>query len=284
MSVKVTYTGSSGKTYDLKVKGKLRIKEANFHNYTWSMDSTGRKYGVKVDTFRREPIKYKAIIVFDGTYSENKELIESLHADFERDILTKTPGALTWGDYTIGTYAYESSTYPDEKFGTINEVTFFCPYPFWSREQMFTITPITEVGALETDKQYDPSYGYDYSYHVVQGTSKTIFIDHYAPCDFRAVLHGPQENLNITIGNVNLRVAHSIPDGGYMVVDTREGLKPEKHCYLDVGGVETNCFNYRNPLYTLLEKVEPGNVIVTYNRSTQLDLTIYRERSEPIWS
>ena len=92
MNVKVTYTGSSGNTYDLKVKERLRLKKANFHKYSWAMDTTKQQYGVTVDAFRRDPITYDASLIFTGSYEENKELLEALHADFERDIFL--PGAI----------------------------------------------------------------------------------------------------------------------------------------------------------------------------------------------
>ena len=150
-------------------------------------------------------------------------------------------------------------------------------------EQSYSIAAVEQTVRLETDKTYNTRYGYPYSYMAAYNTSKQIYIDHYAPCDFRIVLHGPQDNLNVTIGNVHLLVNHAIPETGYMVVDTRQDIPADKHCYLVAGGAETNCFNYRNPTTTLLEKVEPGRVKVTYNRRSRLDLTIYRERSEPAW-
>lgn len=282
----VTYISSNGKEYPLTMSMRMRLKDANFHTYAWMADATARRYGDRIDTWRKEAAKYSASIAFRGTHAQRRTKIDDFHSSIERDCFYNSPGKLIWGDWYIHCFIVSSSTYPADfdMVTTVNDVEIYCPYPFWIAEQSISIGKIEQTTPLSTDKNYNPQYGYPYSYRVAHGTSKTVYIDHYAPCDFRAVLYGPQDNLNITIGNVHLLVNHAIPVGGYMVIDTRQDVPADKHCYLVAGGAETNCFNYRNPTTTLLDKVEPGTATVTYNRQTKLDLTIYRERSEPAWT
>ena len=89
--------------------------------------------------------------------------------------------------------------------------------------------------------------------------------------------------MNVQIGNVHMIVVHTIPINGYMVVDTRDFISADKHCYIVSDGVETNCFNDRDPASPLLAKIDPGMHAVRYARDTRLELTIFRERSEPVW-
>ena len=281
----VIYTSSDGRQFDLTSSMSMRLKEAKFHSFSWSAETTKKRYGETVDRWKKEPWKQPAKILFKGSKRERKILMDRFHTAIERDMFYNTPGRLTWGDWYINCFFVSSDTYPadDNDTMTYNDVEIYAPKPLWISEQSIHVEPVSEIILQETDKQYDPSYGYDYSYMSVSDTSKRIYIDHYAPCDFRAVLHGPQDNVNVTIGNVSLHVTHAIPAGGYIVIDTREEIDADKHCYLVTEGVEINCFNDRDPECTLLEKVEPGSVTVTYNRNSVHDLTIYRERSEPTW-
>lgn len=281
----VTYTSSDGKSYPLMVSFSMRLKTANFHSFAWKPEATSRRYGERVSLWGKEAAKYPASIVFRGTHAQRRAMLDEFHSSIERDVFYNSPGRLTWGGWYIDCFVSSSETYPSENdlTSTINDLEIYCPTSFWVSEQDYSIAPISSHALRSTDKQYNLQYGYTYSYQVAQNTSRQIFINHYAPCDFRVVLYGSQDNLNVTIGNVHLLVNHTIPADGYMVVDTRQDIPAYKHCYLVVNGVETNCFNFRDPTATLLEKVEPGSVMVTYNRRSQLDLTIYRERSEPAW-
>lgn len=282
----VIYTSSCGKKFDFTASMSMRVKEANFHNFSWKSDVTAKRFGERVDSWQKDAAKYTASILFRGSKLFRMTQLDAFHTEIERDMFYNTAGTLLIDGWYIPCFIQSSSTYPADENDTetYNDVEIYCPSPLWIAEQSITVYPIEETTPLESDKQYNLSYGYNYSYQVVQGTSKAIYIDHYAPCDFRAVLYGPQDNVNVTIGNVSLLVAHEIPTGGYMVIDTRESVDADKHCYLYAGGTETNCFNDRNPETPLLEKVEPGTVVVTFNRQSQLDLTIYRERSEPTWN
>ena len=282
MNVKVTYTGSSGNTYDLKVKERLRLKQANFHKYSWAMDTTKQQYGVTVDTFRRDPITYDASLIFTGSYRENKELLEALHADFERDILTNKPGRLTWGDYSIGTFATSSSTYPIDNEETQNDVSFYCPYPFWTQEKTIAIYKYTPT-VLETDKQYD--YQYDYSYASSQDRVVHFDTGHYAESDFRMVAYGPFSELSVEINDDVKRIAYAVSAGEYMVIDSRRNGQYKGEAYVvKLNGSIVNVFDYRAPGYQLFKKVAAGIIDIDYSRSFGIDFTVFLERSEPIWT
>ena len=282
----VVYTSSNGKTFELTASMRMRLKDARFHTFAWQAEMTEKRFGSRVDKWKKESAVYPASFVFRGSAQERRQMLDAFHTAIERDMFYNSPGRLTWGDWYISCFIQSSETYPSEgsDTDTINDVEILCPSSLWISEQTIHIGPTNQIILRDTDKRYDPSYGYPYSYQANSGLSKMICIDHYAPCDFRAVLHGPQANVNITIGNVSLQVSHAIPESGYMVIDTREEIPADKHCYLVAGGVETNCFNDRNPECTLLDRVEPGNITVTYNRHSELDLTIYRRRGEPTWN
>ena len=282
MNVKVTYTGSSGNTYDLKVKERLRLKKANFHKYSWAMDTTKQQYGVTVDAFRRDSITYDASLIFTGSYEENKELLEALHADFERDILTEKPGILTWGDCSIRTFVTASSTYPNDKDDTQNDVSFFCPEPFWLQEKSITILPYTPT-VLDTDKQY--SYQYPYSYASSQDRVVHFNTGHYAESDFKMIAYGPFSELNVEINDDLKRVVYAVSAGEYMVVDSRMNGQYKGQAYVvKADGTVVNVFDYRAPGYQLFKKASSGIINIDYSRTHGIDFTVFLKRSEPIWS
>lgn len=279
----ITYTSSDGSVYNLTASMRMRLKEAGFHSFQWEAETSERTYGERVDTWKKKSATYTVSVWFSGTLSKRKEQLNAFHASIEKDLVYNTPGRLSWGESYISCFIRSSNVYPHEKYGnvTVNDLEIYCPSPMWIREQSIIIDPV-QVTPSATDINYNPSYGYPYSYPLDSGNA-TIQINHYAPCDFRAVLHGPSNGMNVQIGNIHLIVFRTIPTNGSMVVDTRGYLPADKHCYLAFGGMEINCFNDRDPASQLLTKIDPGTHLVRYARETRLELTIFRERSEPEW-
>ena len=283
----ITYTSSDGTEFDLMADMSFRLKKAQFHNFEFQPDVTALQFGERVERWRQGAATYAAQILFKGPRSARMAALDTFHKAIERDIICKSPGILTWGNSYISAYIRSSGTYPGESNDTetYNDVEIYCPSPAWITEQRIIIEPIEQQQSLrETDIQYAPSYGYDYSYMKFQDTSKNIYVDHFVPCDFKAALYGPVAAVDISMGNLSLKVNHAVPAGGRMVIDTRETVEADRHCYLEVNGQMRNCFNDRDPESTLLGKIEPGFNKVVYGRTTRLELTIYRERSEPGWT
>lgn len=285
MSVEITYRGSSGNVYNLQADRLLRIKTANFHNYTWTASVTKQQYGATVNQFQREPITYAASLMFMGSYETNKELIEALHDDFDNDIQSMKPGTLTWGDYSIQTFVIASSTYPKDAW-TQNDVKFYCPYPFWVREKTISIYSYDPT-ILSTDKQYDSAnsrYGYTYSYVGAQTRIVHIKENNKTPCDFRIVAYGPLTSVNVTINGGTHRVDYTVNDGDYMVIDSRRNGRYKGQAYVMSGTTKTDVFDYRDPQYELFARVPGGDITIDYSRTYGVDITFFFERSEPKWT
>ena len=282
-TVNVFYTSSSGNTYDLKAKGLVRLKTANFHKYEWSVDATQHQYGVAIDRFRREPAAYTAELVFESGRLENKDLIERLHADFERDILSNSPGTLTWGDYSIETFAISSSTEPGEREPEAkNTVKFYCPSPFWTKEIKTSIYPY-----MRTPRQTDKSYSYQYGYSYAETLDARALVDtkHYAESDFRMVAYGPFDCLNVRISGNVYRVDYAVNAGEIMVIDSRKnGVYKGQAYVLQLDGRKVDVFDHRSPLYQLFKKLPAGLLVIDYERTYGIDLSVFLERSEPVWS
>lgn len=279
--VNVQYIASSGNIYNLKTDGELKIKNANFHNYDWTPDVVQNRFGTSVSRFTREAITYAVTLYFYGSYAMCKSHIEAMHADFERDKINLSPGRLVWGDCYIDCYATSSSTYPgDGNAWVVNEVEFYCPYPFWIQEQSISIQPIGASPVGDREKKYN--YQYYYAYGANQ-TSTTVNLDYYSDCDFRMVAYGSFSALYVTISGNVYNVQYPAAAAEYMVIDSRQNGIYKGQAYL-VGnnGAITNVFDYRNPEYSLYEKIPAGTITIDYPRTYGLDITFFMERSEPI--
>lgn len=281
MSVNITYIASSGNEYNLKAENELRIKEANFHNYEWEIEASENRFGVSIDRFAKAPVIYPVTLMFMGTYDQNRANIEALHSDFERDILTQSPGRLVWGKCYIECYARGSSTYPDENnVWTRNEVEFYCPYPFWIQESFISIPALGQVPLTQGEKKY--SYQYDYAY-APGGNDVYVDLGFYGASDFRLVAYGPFGSLFVTMGGNVYNVAYSADPGDAIVIDTRRhGVQKGEVYHVNPIGDKTNLFDYRNPLYPLFASIPAGPFQISYSRDYGIDLTLYHERSEPI--
>lgn len=281
MSVDVVYKSSTGNSYNLKLKNQLKIKTANFHKYAWKADTTSRRYGNAVNRWEKDAITYPVTLIFFGNHDDRAANIEDLHADFERDIITSSPGLLVWGDCYIECYAVSSSTYPHENgIWTCNDVEFYCPYPFWIQEKTVSISEIADIPVSETDKQYP--YQYSYSYSIGSGVPAQV-LDYYAAMDFRMIAKGSFSDLYVTINGHPYNINYSCNSNETMVIDTRtSGIYKGQAYVVDAEGNKINVFDYRNPLYSIFQKVEGEYITIQYPRTYDLEITFFMERSEPI--
>ena len=67
-----------------------------------------------------------------------------------------------------------------------------------------------------------------------------------------------------------------------MVIDTRDTTPMNRRAYvMNENGTIVNVFDYRDPTSLLFEKIPNGSVVLNYDRTFGIDLTIFQERSAP---
>ena len=279
--IKVIYEASSGKRYDLKAD-PIKIKSANFHNYAWTKEVVSMRYGERVQRFSKDAQEYETTLYLRGNQTQVKKTLYDLHNDFEADIIKQTPGKLWWHNSYIPCYVVASSTYPHENdVWTCNEVTIYCPSPFWIEERNFSFYPIEDQTSYPY-LDFNVDFPLDFSYKP--RAVLPIETGHYAPSSFRMVIHGPCVNPSVNIGGNVYNVNVSVPSGGYLVIDSRQDTPLGWQVYMrNASGQASNVFDNRNPNYQILERIPGGTVDLTYPRTYGIDLTLYLERSEPSW-
>lgn len=250
----LTYTSSNGTVFNLLSWDGLKTEKADFHKYKWKTTSIKKQFGEIPERFTKDAQSYKCTFLFRGSYASRKAKIESFHFCTEYDIVNMTPGRLQWGSDYIECYIVESDTQPRKngQLYTENQVTIYCPNPFWIEEQTLNINPINGAAVgRESDKKYKDNYPYSYSYPI-SPTAQFMDIDHYAPSNFKLIAYGPTNEVNVTIAGHVYRVAHSLTSHQYMVIDSRDTTKADKRCYMvNEAGVETNLFCFTFPIFRL---------------------------------
>lgn len=282
----VTYTSSRGTVFNLLDFDSAKLYKADFHNYSWGKEVVKRQFGEIVNRFTKSAQAYKCTFRFKGAPSVRRTQIEAFHWETEYDICHMEAGTLTWGDTYIKCYMISSDTMPLDNGQTYteNEVTMYCPYPFWIEEQTVEIYPSTESEDDDTAKGYTATkYGYTYSYC---GASTVVYIDteHYNESDFKMILYGPASEVQWTIDGNVYAVDYALRSNQYMVIDSRQDTPADEQCYVvSENGTKTNVFDYRDPTGgELFKKVPSGEFILNYPRTYGLQLTIFKERSEPL--
>lgn len=163
-----------------------------------------------------------------------------------------------------------------------NDITILCPYPFWIEEESFTIEAV-EQEVEGTGKEYP--YEYPYTYGRSASGRTVLNTEHYAPSNFRLTAYGPTASVYVTIAGHVYNVDYPVAEGERLVIDSRETRPTTRRVYIiHADGSEGNVFNYRSQASSVFEKIPSGRVNVDYTRAYKLALTLFKERSEPVWN
>lgn len=274
----VKYINSRNMEIDL-LSFPTRVKDVNFHQYTWGYDGSDQQYGANITKFTKDPIQYEATVIFRGTVDRRKEKLNNFTETTEVDIINRTPGKLICGDYYIQAYAISSSTAPyDGADWTQKDVTFLCPYPFWIREEKRSFTPLKITG--DTDDNFlDYEYDYLYDYTAPTAGNAIWMVDHYAPCEFLMTIFGEASEPRIFVNGHPYQIYTTLMPNEYLQIDSRKNTVMK----FMANGTRQDLYDMRAKLQTVFEPITPGNIAVNWPGSFGFDLTLFCERSEPRW-
>ena len=273
--VNLRYVASSGRTYNLRSETLRTEAGANFHEWKWDADTVKLRFGERVSAFSRPAAVYEATLTLFGTSREKLAQLEALHDDFELDVRNLTPGRLCWNDYYIECYATESSTKPNEnKILVDNTVAFFCPHPFWVKEETRSFLPHSS----EPSEQF-LDYPYDYDYDYYSGGAGSSIWDTEFPfkTDFRLVIYGPAVDPRILINDHVYQIFDTLGASEHVVIDSKLGTIVKTAS----NGQKVNAFDLRNKEESVFEQLPPGKLLINWSGTFGFDLTLYEERSEP---
>lgn len=277
MSMILKYESSNGSTYDLKVK-PIRTRSANFHDYSWEPQIVQQQYGERVTRFDKTSATYTAILDISGSEADRRATLNDLHAAFDADVFAMKPGRIIHGDYYVQCFITYSSTYYDNPW-TQNEITIYCPYPFWVKENLFEFLPEEDTPGANNFLDYDYDFEYDYNSGL---TGQALVSNPGAgAANYKAIFYGPCADPYLFLDGVMIGVNTLLLTGEYLVIDSRD------HTVYKVAnnGTKTNCYNDRVKTgVSIFEKIAPGDHFAVWPGTYGFDIIVFEERSEPLWS
>lgn len=273
MRVPITYIASSGRKYNLISNGILH-KSANYHAWEYKIQGTKLQYGTRVADFSKDAAVYDTELILTGSELKRRAIINALHDDFESDIRKKKTGRIIWGDYYIDCFINFSDTQPTEYLTqTLNKIQIYAPYPFWVQDFKVKLFPAEETQSTFLDFPFD--FMFDFTAPVIG--EAMVKSDFPFDSEFEMVIFGPAVNPRVTINGYSYVLYATIPQGAYVVIDSR------KHTIMqfNTDGTKSNIFNLRNKTDSIFKKIPGGNLNISWDASFGVNITIYRERSEP---
>lgn len=278
----IRFISSQGKVFNLLSFESAKLEKANFHKVKWIPDAVTKQYGTVVNRFTKEPQIFDCTFKFRGSPAHRKELIDRLVFTTEYDISHMRLGRIYWNTQYIDCYFAVTDTHPD---GYETEVVgqFYCPYPFWVEEQFIQIRPSEGASGEmpENVKGYKPYYPYEYAYPWAKSAT-AISVDSALDSNFKAIIYGPTNLVKFSIQSHVYEVDYSLRVGQIMVIDSRDTTPVNERCYvINEDNTRTNVFDYRSTSSSLFEKIPSGAVVLNYERTYGIDLTIFQERSAP---
>ena len=273
MRVQITYIASSGHTYNLIANG-IRHAKANYHTWAYKVQGTKLQYGTRVGDFAKDPAIYETELILEGGERQRQAIVDALHDDFEADLRNRKAGRIIWGSYYIDCFVIESNTAPtDIPTRTLNKIKIYAPYPYWVQDYNIELLPSEETESEFLD--FPINFPFDFTAPTIGET--TIKSDFPFDSEFEMVIFGPAVNPRVTINYYSYVLYTTIPDGAYVVIDSRKKTVMQ----FNTDGTQSNIFNLRNKTDSIFQKIPGGNLKITWDATFGVNITIHRERSEP---
>jgi hypothetical protein len=284
--MKIRYENHNGEVLKLS-EGNYILDPSGIFDYEWQYQSTNLGgHGGRISKFYRDLVEKDITLyvrgdtrrAFDGNLRDFFDVVEA-------DVLETAPGRLVLdtGEYMICYLVASKKTFCSGVFTMISGARIVTEKPFWCRDVAYRYDP-NRIDTEDQSGYVDPylDYKFDYKYDYKRGTNiQTIhndFIEGTQGNDFEMTIYGFVDQPLIMIGNNSYRVHTTIYPTERMVINSRnrtvKRYKPD--------GEIVDLFNFRDKTHSVFSKIAPGVGVVSSNAA--FDLTVYQERSEPLWN
>ena len=247
------------------------LNENKVRDYKWSYNNLYDK----IVNFKKGITTYQIPITI---YSSTKQDIANLmYETFEKDVLSQKPGKLWCGDYYMTGYIIGEAS-GDFVYNKVIKLTltFITDEPYWIKENPFLFrlnnSAISEDGL---------GYPYDYPYDFLSPISVQNFDNQsFTDANFVMTIYGYVENPAVTVGGHTYKVNTVVNANEFLTIDSRN----KTVIRTTNRGVQVNEFANRDvDAGYIFERIPAGQNSVTMSSEFNLDITIYEERSEPLW-
>lgn len=254
------------------------ISTSTIHDFEWKPTVYERpvRDGGKITRVRRPSIAKQIVLdVFADTPAEYNDAMNYL-ADFvEYDNAHGASGKLIVnGQYCrcrlIGKY---NDIRRDNPLHTLVTLIVQVEEPMWITEKRFSYVPVTSnvgTGAKRYPYSYNYSYAPSESIFRVNNTSESS-------SKMKITFYGPVTNPQIRFADNVIGLNLYLAAGEYAVIDqlTRTISK------IGADGTATNCFNARQKSGDCFMPLPSGSTSIISTGA--VDVTVYEQRSEPLW-
>jgi hypothetical protein len=269
------YENSNGQTVNLYGDGVLCDPTPLFK---WEYEAS--TYNSKIYKLSQSLTTYK----LDATAYE-KSARNSLFNIPVIDRENLKPGKLWFDDwYMIGYLTASESSgflrYLNVKDKAKYKLTFTTDDPVWHRDadMQYFVLEATEGADLDYSHDFEYDYGFMGSYRVENESN--------FDCDILIRAFGKCDSVSIGVGENIYSVDITVPDGGYLEIDTYNKTVE----LVEVSGVRTDVFSSIGGTYQqdsgsyIFQKVKPGINNISWDGSFNFDVTLKERRAEPRWS
>ncbi len=280
--MRLEYVNSKGETLDL-TSYPYNLQDEPLYDFAWSSDltSSGTKKSIVNRFLRTSKELQMDLVIHADTQAQFQTLLDHFFRVTEYDVINKTPGRLVLkdsGEY-ISCYVVSSgNTMWQSGIRTnVKKISFLFTYPFWITEETKSFYKTEREEGEETFLDYP--YPYPYDYLPETGGIIRWSVDHYTSSEFLMTIFGYVENPKVVVNDYEYQIMTTLESNEYLQIDSRNNTV-EKFL---ANGVVLNVFDLRNKANSIFEPIPSGNLMVTWNGSFGFDITLFLERSEPVW-
>lgn len=283
--MKFKYINGRGEVLDLSEFPYL-FQSGDLVNYSWKYDTSNNR----ITNVRREAGEraFKVGLIPDWSlpYTEKraalKEAAENLFNIIEYDVINNTDGRIvtdTGCFFPCRIIVSDKSDWEKPTAYMFYDLTAVSGKNSWITEQNFSFYP-SETATENADAEFlDYNFDYNYNYTRQKSGISSINISHIATSDFKLTIFGPCNNPRILIAGHPYEVFTSLSEGEYLIVDSINNTVIK---YLS-NGTQESMYDLRGKNKTVFEQIPPGYSTVSWDGTFGFDLTVYIERSEPLW-
>ena len=276
---KLIYENHKGETLDL-LNWPYMWQGENVFDYGWQYESmsNGKKGGI-ISGFYKDITEMDCqLVICSKTEKEFKDAMNNFYKTVEKDVRATTPGRLITDDdqYMICYFIQSEKTYWRKGIKTsMNGLILVTEKPFWCKDIKYSFS---ENQIIEIPDYEFLDYPYNYNFDLLFSNTKGAVInDEIGDAEFEMVIYGQTENPNIAIGKNRYKMNLTLEQNEYLIINSRDkSIKRYK-----ANGQIINEFNSRDKEKSIFAPIPAGSSQVESN--AYFDLTVYQERSEPIW-
>lgn len=273
----IYYLSGSGKEKICLDCAPYWMQTGDFMDYSWDYITRNRR----ITGFEKDVQEHDLTIsVFGSTEEEYESNLQHLHDVLEGDVRAMMPGRLYVGGYYLTCYII-ASTKADWEYdcGIMdNTLTLATDYPHWVQEETQQFFPQT---AGEADSGLNYPYKYDYDYASDEAGLSIWATEHYTASDYQLTIYGPCANPRILVNGKPIGLYDILDPSDYVMIDSRTHTVVK---YL-ANGTSQNKYDYRiKEDGSIFDQIPGGTLTLNWSGLFGFDLTLYKERSEPLWN